>query len=305
MAEDLSIKLPDGRTLSYTTFGAKLDSSASQKVVFYFHGFPGTHNEGRPVHEAAAKRGIVVIGITRPGFGDSSPQSKRTFLSFPPDVLYLANHLNVQNFAILGISGGGPYALACLLALPAERLRSVAVVSGMWPISFGTAGMMPHLRVMHNVARWAPSLVGWLVGYGLSGPAQDTEHPERFDELMSMGFKSWPTEDQEVIFNEGNIFAALSQSSREALKHGTKAFADEAGMFANRWDFSLEDIPTDGRLVLWHGAKDANVPIAMADQAAKLISDVEYNRYDNEGHLSLCSKHMDRILESLTRKYGA
>ncbi|KFA56264.1 hypothetical protein S40293_00068 [Stachybotrys chartarum IBT 40293] len=289
MAEDLSIKLPDGRTLSYTTFGAKLDSSASQKVVFYFHGFPGTHNEGRPVHEAAAKRGIVVIGITRPGFGDSSPQSKRTFLSFPPDVLYLANHLNVQNFAILGISGGGPYALACLLALPAERLRSVAVVSGMWPISFGTAGMMPHLRVMHNVARWAPSFVGWLVGYGLSGPAQDTEHPERFDELMSMGFKSWPTEDQEVIFNEGNIFAALSQSSREALKHGTKAFADEAGNvrkplglliggYTNRWSI---------------------------DQAAKLISDVEYNRYDNEGHLSLCSKHMDRILESLTRKYGA
>lgn len=103
------------------------------------------------MHEAATKRGIVVVGITRPGFGDSSPQPSRTL--FPPDALYLANNLNVQHFTILGISGGGPYALACLLALPPERLRSVSVVSGMWPISFGTAGMMPHLCVMHNVAR--------------------------------------------------------------------------------------------------------------------------------------------------------
>jgi hypothetical protein len=41
----------------------------------------------------------------------------------------------------------------------------------------------------------------------------------------------------------------------------------------------------------------ANVPITMVDQAAKLIPDVEYNRYDIEGHLSLCSKHMGKILE--------
>lgn len=304
MAHDLSIKLPDGRTLSYTLYGATLKSD--RPTLFYFHGFPGTHAEGQPVYEAASLRGINVIGVTRPGFGDSTQQPGRRLLSLPPDVLHLADHLGVQRFAILGISGGGPYALACLSALPSDRLRSVAVVSGMWPTSFGTAGMMPQLRILYFLARWVPGFVRWMVGLEMTGPAQDTEHPERLDKLMAKGFERWPVEDREVIYaNDGSLFKALCQSSREALKHGTGAFAVEANIFGSPWDLQLEKVPDDGRLVIWHGGKDANVPLAMADQAAKLMPKVDYRRFDDEGHLSLVMKRMDGILDELIKRYDA
>jgi pimeloyl-ACP methyl ester carboxylesterase len=301
MSEDLSFELPDGRHLSYTTFGAPI--SPNQSVIFYFHGFPGTHSEGLPVHETASKRGVVVVGVTRPGFGDSTAQPGRALSSFPPDVLHLADHLGVQKFAILGISGGGPYALACLRHLPAERLRSVTVVSGMWPTALGTAGMMPQMRVMYTLASWVPGFVNWMVGMELNAAAQDTEHPEKFEELMAKGFQRWPAEDQEVIFREdGKLFKVLSRSSREAIKHGTGGFGTEAQIFGRPWDFQLEDLPIDGRLEVWHGAKDRNVPITMADQAVELMPGVEYHRFEEEAHLTLSMKHLDEILDSLLSK---
>lgn len=104
MSEDLSFELPDGRHLSYTTFGASI--SPNQSVIIYFHGFPGINSEGLPAHEAASKRGVVVVGVTRPGFGDSTSHPGRALSSFAPDVLHLADHLGVQKFAVLGISGG-------------------------------------------------------------------------------------------------------------------------------------------------------------------------------------------------------
>lgn len=247
MSEDLSFELPDGRHLSYTTFGASI--SPNQSVIIYFHGFPGINSEGLPAHEAASKRGVVVVGVTRPGFGDSTSHPGRALSSFAPDVLHLADHLGVQKFAVLGISGGGPYALACLRHMPAERLRSVAVVSGMWPTALGKAGMMPQMRVMYTLACWMPGLVNWMVGMELSAAAQDAKHPEKFEELMAKGFQRWPAEDQEVIFGEdGKLFKVLSRSSREAIKYGTGGFGTEAQIFGRPWDFQLEDLPMDGRL---------------------------------------------------------
>ena len=304
MSKERSLELPDGRTLSYTTYNASLNLQLP--VVFYFHGFPGTHDEGRPVYDAAHRRSILVVGVTRPSFGDSTQDQSRTLLSFPSDIMCLADHLGIQRFAIMGVSGGGPYALACLYLLPSDRLRSVAIVSGMWPLSLGTAGMMLHLRIMHNLALWVPGLVGWMVGLEMGGPAKDTEHPEKFDDLMMRGFRRWPEEDQEVVFgNDAKLFTVLSESSRKALKQGTGGFSVESYILSSPWGFLLEDLPSDGRLVIWHGGKDANVPISMADQAAKLMPYAKYHKYDDEAHVSLVVKYLDEILDELTKGYGA
>ncbi|CAH0048148.1 unnamed protein product [Clonostachys solani] len=94
----------------------------------------------------------------------------------------------------------------------------------------------------------------------------------------------------------------LSRSSREAIKHGTSGFGTEAQIFGRSWDFQLEDLPIDGRLEVWHGAKDRNVPITMADQAVKLMPGVEYSRFEEEAHLTLSMKHLEEILDSLLSK---
>ncbi|TPX19042.1 uncharacterized protein E0L32_011286 [Thyridium curvatum] len=303
MAEDPTFELPDGRKLGYTTYGAEL--TPGKPVLFYFHGSPGTHSEGAPVHDAASKCGAVLVGVTRPGFGDSTAQPDRTLSSFASDVLHLADHLGVQQFAVLGISGGGPYALACLRALPADRLRAVAVVSGMWPLAFGTAGMATHLRAYHNLNRWIPGTVGWLLGLGISSAADLKNGEARSDEMIAGGFKSWPEVDREAIFgNGGKLFKALARSTRECVKHGSAGVGCEGGLFARPWDFALEDVPVDGRLALWHGGKDVNVPIGMADKAVEVLKNVEYHRYEDEGHLSVALNHLDEILDMLLGKLG-
>lgn len=65
----------------------------------------------------AAPRGGRVIAIDGPGSGLSDPQRGRRLIDWPHDVAALAA-LGLGRFAILGYSGGGPYALACAYAMP-------------------------------------------------------------------------------------------------------------------------------------------------------------------------------------------
>ncbi|KAI1178785.1 Alpha/Beta hydrolase protein [Nemania sp. FL0916] len=301
MSQDQYMKLADGRTLSYTTYNTPI--TAGQAVAFYFHGSPGTHAEGAPVAEAASRHGIALIGVTRPGYGGSTLQPERDILSFPADVLSLADHLGVQRFAAFGISGGAPYLLACLHALPSSRFLGGVVVSGMYPASLGMSGMSLQNRILFNLAPWAPGLLAWLLGRSVAKVAQDTEHPERFEKLMADNFAGWPEVDRAAMAaNDDRFLKVLVRSSAEALKHGAEGFACEAKLFGAPWGFNLEDIQVDrGRLVLWHGAKDVNIPVGMADKASKLIPNAEYRRFEDEAHISLCANHMDEILDSLAK----
>jgi pimeloyl-ACP methyl ester carboxylesterase len=52
----------------------------------------------------------------------------------PADVVALADRLGIDRFAVLGYSGGGPYAVVCALAIP-ERLTCVGIVSGAGPFA--------------------------------------------------------------------------------------------------------------------------------------------------------------------------
>ncbi|KAK3389958.1 hypothetical protein B0H63DRAFT_446115 [Podospora didyma] len=51
----------------------------------------------------------------------------------PADVGRLVRRLGPKSYRIMGISGGGPYDLACALLLPPEQLKSVVVVGGAAP----------------------------------------------------------------------------------------------------------------------------------------------------------------------------
>jgi len=107
-ATNKTIHLHDGRTLGYAEYGR-----ADGKALFYFHGHPGARLEARFLAEQAAQTGIRLIGVDRPGMGQSSFQTGRRLLDWPDDVAELADSLQLDRFAVVGFSGGGPYALAC------------------------------------------------------------------------------------------------------------------------------------------------------------------------------------------------
>jgi pimeloyl-ACP methyl ester carboxylesterase len=103
-------------------------------TAFYFHGTPSSRLEFRLFggETIAQKLHLRVIVPDRPGLGLSDFQAGRQLLDWPEDVIALADHLKLEQFAILGYSGGGPYAAACGYAIP-QRISKIGIVSGAGP----------------------------------------------------------------------------------------------------------------------------------------------------------------------------
>lgn len=124
-----SLVLPDGRLLGYAEFGHPTGSP-----LLYFHGFPMSRLEGWMTDKVARRQHIRVISVDRPGYGLSTFQPHRRITDWPADVQALASQLDISRFAVLGMSGGGPYALACAHSLPQEMLSAVGVMCGAPPV---------------------------------------------------------------------------------------------------------------------------------------------------------------------------
>src|SRR5688572_28104051 len=120
-----TLTLSDGRKVGIAEFGAP-----AGRPVVYCHGFPASRLEARLAHEAAKEVGARLIALDRPGYGLSDFQPGRRIGDWPRDVVEAADALGVQRFAMLGVSGGAPYALACAALLP-ERITALGVVCGL------------------------------------------------------------------------------------------------------------------------------------------------------------------------------
>lgn len=305
MSETQSLTLPGGRTLCYSIYGAtETRASAEQPpTAFYFHGFPGSHSEGAASHEAASSHGLRIISISRPGFGGSTNDPGRSIPSFSQDVLSLADHLHVQRFAVLGVSGGGPYVLACVHSIPASRLAGAVVVSGMYPTSLGTGGMKLSNRVLFGLAPWAPWLVSYVFDVGVGRTARDAGRPGAVRESLAQGIKGWPEEDREAAEADGGrVLDVLASSTRGAFVDGPEGSACEAKLFGSPWGFELAELPVrKGELVVYHGAKDINVPARMAEEAVAKMNGVEFVLEHEDAHISLYFRNMDGIISEVKR----
>lgn len=308
MTEGQAHVLPDGRTLCYRIFGPLPQPSIP--TVFYFHGSPGSYNEGAPVHDSATKQGIAlcIIAVTRPGFGGSTYQPNRTLLSFASDVLSLADELSIQSFAVMGFSGGGPYALACASSLPSTRLVGAVVVSSMYPPDMGREGMLLVNRLFLGLCPWAPGLLGLAVDWYVGSLARDD--PDKYARFMVDSFDdSRPPEDRAVARCPDGppraFMDALVRSTREGFLQGSRGFADEFALFGSPWGFDLARLNGDGKMktVIWHGEKDANVPVGLAKKAASLIPDAELKTAKYEAFISLSANRMDDIVVSLLQLF--
>src|SRR5436190_10650714 len=123
------IKLRDGRVLAYAEYG-----SPGGLPIIHCHGTPSSRVEGDLIFDAAiaAELGVRIIVPDRPGMGRSDFQPGRRIVDWPNDVLELAAALGLDRFAVLGESGGSPYAAACAALIPA-RVRALGLLGGVAP----------------------------------------------------------------------------------------------------------------------------------------------------------------------------
>ena len=280
------IQLADGRTLAYLAMG---DPGGSP--VFYFHGYPGSRLEGRLGASAAKRLGLRLIAPDRPGFGESTFQPGRTIGAWAADVRELADQLAQKRFSVVGVSGGGPYAIACAARIP-KRLSRVALVCPLGPLARTdlTGDMVMVNRLALALAAHSPLLARHAVSIV---SRWGRRHPERYlAHMMAVA----PPPDRRVLA-DAVYRALLAESTAEALRQGGRGAAWELTLLARPWDFRPQEVPIPVRI--WQGLADNIVPAGIARRLAAALPYSESHYLPDEGHLSLIVRHLDAVLASL------
>lgn len=281
-------RLPDGRRLGYDERGAP-----NGKPLFYIHGSPSSRVESNLFlsNELLQSLNVRLIAVDRPGLGLSDFQPKRRFMDFPKDLLALANHLNIERFAVLAYSGGGPYGEACALSIP-DRLTRVGIVSGAAPFNQPglTEGIPADNLRYFDLSRekpWLARLMLRIMGFF-----------SRFapDRMVANVLAVLPKPDRAMI-SQPEFRAEFLAMLLEALRKGPRGAQHDTFLMITDWDFHPQDIQIP--VLLWHGEQDKNAPISMGRFIANAIPKCEAKFYPNEGHLSLFKKHAEEIVRAL------
>lgn len=287
MKEDESIELPDGRRMGYAEYG-----DPEGRPVLYFHGWPSSRYQARHLDAPARELGLRVVAPDRPGIGLSDPKPGRHFGDWPADAAAFAERMGLGPLRIFGISGGGPYTLACCAAL-GDRIERAAVVCGAPPLVDGHEREHLHwvyrgLAGMPKFRRKALSallpLSTWMID---RGPARAP---------MSWMMRSVGPADRDALRHHGG-WEVITRSFLEAIRNGRDPVLEEGELYLEPWDFQPEDIHVPVRF--WHGRADANLPCEVARKLSERVPGAVGTWVPDEGHYSLPIRHAREVLEWL------
>jgi pimeloyl-ACP methyl ester carboxylesterase len=283
-----ALRLTDGRSLAWIEYG-----DPNGHPVVYCHGFPGSRFEAAIAHRAAQRVNARILSFDRPGYGRSDHQPGRTILDWPRDIESAADQLGLARFAVLGVSGGGPYALACAHALR-QRLTGIAIVCGLGPAHDPALrrAMMWLLRTGLFLGLRAPQLLEWI--YAVVFSPLPRWHPQGVFKLLA----AHTSHADRASLRNRETRAALVASLREAFRRGSHAAVSDIVLYAHDWGFAPESI--EATVHLWHGEADPTVPVSMGRTLAARLPRCRARFLPGEGHFSLPVNHAADILRALT-----
>ena len=279
------LPLPGGRRLGYAGYG-----DPEGAPLFAFHGTPGSRLMLALADRPARSLGLRLIAPDRPGFGRSDFQTGRTIADWPDDVCALADALGIGRFAVVGISGGGPYAAACAWKIP-HRVSSIGIVSGVGPLvgSGAAADLSRRHRLIFGLAARSPRLARHLMEAARLGW-------RRFPDRLFARLVAWTPPQDRAIITRPDVRACLIEALMDAFRSGGRGVAHELVLFGSPWGFPLADIKVPVRL--WHGEADALVPPAMGRRLAASIARCEAAFVQGAGHYWVFD-HIEELLRAI------
>jgi pimeloyl-ACP methyl ester carboxylesterase len=270
-AVDRTLRLRDGRQLGFATFG-----DADGLPVFYMHGSFGSRLEGRIGHVAALHRHVSLVAVDRPGFGLSDGRTDSRLCDWPSDLEELADQLAIDRFSLLGVAGGGAFALASAVKLP-ERVRSVALVSSIAPHDRPGVlnGMDLRARMMLHLL---PRRLPWLSLRLHSRAARLADRdPLR---LLNEASGTLPASERESL-QSPEMASIFMDAAYEGFRSGAEGMVHELRILAEPWGFPLEAI--EAPVFLWHGETDRISPVEMAHVLAREIAKSQLQTIPDRG----------------------
>lgn len=270
-----SSPLPDGRRMGWAAFG-----DPKGDPVLWFHGTPGARCQVPADLDAEAKaRRLRVIGIERPGTGDSTTHRYHQVVDFVDDCKAVLDDLGIDRFAAIGLSGGGPFVLACAAKLP-EQMTSGVVLGGVGPTR-GADAVFSHTlllalasdaigAVRRPVGTAFGSVIRHLAPFGK--PLIDAFFVLEWGDRKSMNAKP---------DSKTQLLADLIDAARRG---GLRAPLDDLALFGRHWGFELADIKVP--ITFFGGTSDVIVPYVHAERQMKRIAGARLRTLPGAGHFA-------------------
>jgi len=288
-----SLRLRDGRQLTYVEYG-----SPDGPPVLYCHGFPSSHREALLLEPAASRIGVRLISIDRPGYGSSDYQPGRTIPDWADDCQVLLDALGLNRVGVVGVSGGGPFALACAAQLP-DRLSACTLVCALGPVYLAEvlAAMAWPARTALQLVRKLPAASGLV--YGQHSARVLARWPATIERIRDAAA---PRIDQELLA-EPRVRGLMNRNIRDALANGARGARQDIQLYTQPWGLPLDDIRVP--IEAWHGDLDGSVPVAHGRWYAKHLPSCSAQILPGEGHFSLPLRHSETILKHLLDRLRA
>ncbi|MCF8607681.1 alpha/beta hydrolase [Gordonia sp. HY442] len=263
------------RRIGFSEFG-----SPDGPTIVWLHGTPGARRQiPTEAREYAETRGFRLIGLDRPGVGSSTAHSYDSISDFAHDFQTVLNTLGVDQFSVIGLSGGGPYSLAVSHVL-ADRVVSTGIVGGVAPVNGpeaidgGAMGFAKHAVGLIDVA-------GKPIGKALS-TALSVARPIA-DPAIGVYARFSPEADRELLARPEFRAMFLDDLLHGGSRRMDAPFAD-LQLFVRDWGFRVGDV--QAKINWWHGDADNIVPYEHGVHMVSLLPDATLHTLPGQSHLS-------------------
>ncbi|GAA5024884.1 alpha/beta hydrolase [Terrabacter aeriphilus] len=281
------LRLPDGRRLDVWQGGDR-----SGRPVLFLHGTPGGRLQAALGDGPARRAGVRLLAFSRPGYGGSS-DARTSLASVADDAAAVTDLLGVDRFAVLGVSGGGPFALGVAARRP-DRVTRVGVVAGPGPLL--AEELVADLTVSDGLA---------------DGPAEDpSEDPAVRAALAGDHDAAVALRDAAAVtgphagprapvvggFVSPEILEPWAGSGRPGIPPYRGASRDWLTLTVG-WDVDLADVRAP--VTLWYGDRDHVVPPAHGRWLHEHLPTSRLVVRAGEGHLATLLTHWGEVLTEL------
>jgi len=199
-------------------------------------------------------------------------------LDWTADLALLLDTLGIDDVRVIGLSGGGPYALAAGAGLP-DRVRGVGVLGGVAPTrGVDAVGGGP----IQLAVRFAPLLSAGRLPLGIAlTTAIRTVKP-----LAGAGLDLYaavqPPGDKNLL-SRPEFKAMFLDDLLNGSRFQTSAPLADLVLFTREWGFDLADVAVPVRW--WHGDADHIVPFRHGQHVVDRLPDATMSVIDGESHL--------------------
>jgi pimeloyl-ACP methyl ester carboxylesterase len=276
----VEVRRGDGGVIALEIVG---DRDATPVLVC--HGLADSRLAAEWFGQSARELGLCMIAPDRPGTGGTDRRRLGQVADWSEDAAQILDALRVDSAAVLGVSGGGPFAAACAAQLP-SRVRSLMLVTALGLPDWPSRGMAPGEQLSLVLARHAPAFAGWSLDR-LAALAR--RRPELF---LRLAATAQPDADIRALQDPGMRESFLI-SYIEAFRRGSWGVAQDLRVLTRPWGFDLSSI----KVPTWlrHGDADTTVPVEHARLYAEAIPGAQLQVYPGHGHFSLLSRPQEII----------